>query len=77
MVLACHGVEGFVEHRGFHYVVQKAESVPAALASSPFYLIQIPIHEIVLPTFRGSLPFLDYLLSKHLHRHIQRCTSGF
>lgn len=35
MVSTCHHVEGFVEHRGFHQVVQEAESVPAAWASSP------------------------------------------
>lgn len=78
MISACHSVEGLVEHRGFCYVAQEAESVPAAIGYfPPFYLIQIPIHGIVLPTFRESLSFLDYPLWKHLHRYIQRYTSVF
>lgn len=43
----------------------------------PFYLIQIPIYGIVLPTFREIHSFLGYPLWKHLHRYFQRYTSVF
>lgn len=38
MILACHSVEGLVEHRGFCYIAQEAESMPAALAMSSYPL---------------------------------------
>lgn len=39
---------------------------------SPFYSVQDPAHEMMLPTFRVGLPIFIYLIKTIPHRHVWR-----